>query len=160
MLDQLKKIPSFAHIEASNAAFTSSFLHRPLCSTQAAAQQLAHGVGKRLHASTKRSSHRLLNKSLIQSLLKRMGESSFLRYGPVGSWLNQGCQALPSRSHDAPRALCHSSLLLVLPAHMFFSMLPCQIAMLAVSLRLAGSKMLQALLHLLQMCRIPGDLLQ
>lgn len=121
MLDQLKKIPSFAHIEASNAAFTSSFLHRPLCSTQAVAQQLAHGVGKRLHASTKRSSHRLLNKGLIQSLLKRMGESSFLRYGPVGSWLNQGCQALPSRSHDAPRALCHSSLLLVLPAHVFLN---------------------------------------
>lgn len=44
--------------------------------------------------------------------------------------------------------------------HTFFSMLPCQIAMLAVSLRLAGSKMLQALLHLLQMCRILGDLLQ
>lgn len=32
--------------------------------------------------------------------------------------------------------------------------------MLAANLRLAGSKMLQALLHLLQMYRIPGDLLQ
>lgn len=117
MLYQSKKDLLFGCIEASNAAFTSNFLHLPLCSTQAAAQQLARGVGKRLHASTKRSSHRLLNKGLIQSLLKRTGESSFLRFGPVGSWLSQGCQALPLRSRDAPRALCHSALLLVLPAH-------------------------------------------